>query len=391
MIGPLENILDRPSANFVPRLFGLGAWTGHLHFAYDLVAAIKPRVLVELGTDRGESYFAFCQSAAENKTGTRCFAVDTWRGDLHSGAYDETTFAEVSAHNRAHYAEFSTLIRARFEEALAQFPPESIDVLHLDGLHTEMAVRADLAAWLPKLAPGGILLMHDVAVRARDFGVWKVWEEMRARSRAYTFTDGPGLGVWQKPPAIPLPRFLETLLRAPNAAQENLARYYRERAEDLQRKLARAWQDGTIRQTAIALQTTLQLFHSHDGAHSEENSVGTRIGHDGWKDVTLVLPLGVGAAPLRLDFFSALTVVDLSLIRLTSGNETHFLVDKAADFDRIVVAGDAARLPHPEYLRVQITGVDPQLYLPALDLSVDGAQLSLALRLRVSTNVSAKD
>ncbi|MEO5720224.1 MAG: class I SAM-dependent methyltransferase, partial [Chthoniobacterales bacterium] len=85
MTEPRENMLGRPSANFTPRLFGLGAWTDNIHFAYDLVATLKPRLLVELGTDRGESYFAFCQSVEENKTGTRCFAVDTWRGDEHSG------------------------------------------------------------------------------------------------------------------------------------------------------------------------------------------------------------------------------------------------------------------------------------------------------------------
>ena len=72
-----ENGRDLPSSHFQPRLFGLGAWTGHLHFAYDLVATLRPRVLVELGTDRGESYFAFCQAVAENGAGTHCFAVDT--------------------------------------------------------------------------------------------------------------------------------------------------------------------------------------------------------------------------------------------------------------------------------------------------------------------------
>ena len=103
---------ELPSRHFEPRLYGVGAWTSHLHFAYDLVAVLRPPLLVELGVDRGESYFAFCQSAAENKTGTRCFGVDSWQGDQHAGGYDETTFAQVSAHNRENYEAFSTLIRA---------------------------------------------------------------------------------------------------------------------------------------------------------------------------------------------------------------------------------------------------------------------------------------
>ena len=109
------------SCNFQPRIYGVGAWTSHLHFACDLVAEMKPRVLVELGVDRGESYFAFCQAAAENETGTRCFGIDTWQGDQHAGGYDETTFDEVSAHNAAHYANFSALRRSTFAEALNEF------------------------------------------------------------------------------------------------------------------------------------------------------------------------------------------------------------------------------------------------------------------------------
>src|SRR4029077_16809866 len=90
---------DLPSRQFRPRIYGVGAWPDHIFFAYDLAALERPRTLVELGTDRGESYFAFCQSAAENQTATRCFAVDTWKGDAQSGFYDETTFEQVCLHN----------------------------------------------------------------------------------------------------------------------------------------------------------------------------------------------------------------------------------------------------------------------------------------------------
>src|SRR5262249_20887600 len=54
--------LALPSRNFQPRRYGLGAWTEHIYFAYDLIAQLRPTVVVELGIDRGESYFAFCQA-----------------------------------------------------------------------------------------------------------------------------------------------------------------------------------------------------------------------------------------------------------------------------------------------------------------------------------------
>ncbi len=375
---------DLPSRRFEPRIYDVGAWTPHLHFAYDLVAVLKPRLLVELGVDRGESYFAFCQSASENQTGTRCFGVDTWRGDQHAGGYDETTFAQVSAHNRANYEAFSTLIRASFEDALEKFEADSIDLLHVDGLHTESAARHDIDSWMPKLRPGGIILLHDVDVRGRDFGVWKVWAALQERGRSWTFHDGPGLGVWQKPPRQELPGFLEQLLAPPNERNSALAQYYSERAAEMQRKIAEEWRNGTIRQRPFAQQTIIQVFYTKDGTHREEDSVLARIGHDEWKEIRLELPLNAEAAPLRIDFVSPLTTIDVASISLTQAGRTYFSAPDDTGFDSIAVSGDAERLAHPTALRLKITGVDPQLYLPVVDLPPSDEPLVLRTRLRVS-------
>jgi hypothetical protein len=374
---------DLPSLRFQPRIYGVGAWTGHLHFACDLVATMKPRLLVELGVDRGESYFTFCQSAAENRTGTRCFGIDTWRGDQHAGGYDETTFSEVSAHNQANYEPFSTLIRADFDAAREKFEPESIDLLHLDGLHTEAAVRHDVDSWLPKLRPGGVLLLHDVDVKKRDFGVWKVWSELQERGRSWTFHEGPGLGVWQKPPALALPGFLEQLLAPPNQWNDALTKYYQERVAELQHQIAEHWRDGTIRHTPFAQQTIIQIFYTGDGTHREEDSVFARTGHDSWKDIRIELPAEAAASPLRIDFASALTTIDVAAIQLLKGASTLFSCPEETGFDSIGLGGDVQRLAHPGALRLKITGVDPQLYLPMIPLPAGDQPLVLQMRLRV--------
>lgn len=375
---------DLPSLHFEPRLYDVGAWTPHLHFAYDLVAALKPRVLVELGVDRGESYFAFCQSAAENKTGTRCFGVDTWRGDQHAGSYDETTFAQVSAHNRTNYEAFSTLIRASFEDALEKFETDSIDLLHVDGLHTESASRHDIDSWMPKVRPGGIILLHDVDVRGRDFGVWKVWAALQKRGRSWTFHDGPGLGVWQKPPGQKSPGFLEALLAPPDERNSALAQYYSDRAAEMQREIAEEWRDGTIRRRPFAQQTIIQVFYTNDGTHREEDSVLARVGHEEWRELRIKLPLGALASPLRIDFVSPLTTIDVASISLMKAGRIYFSATDNTGFDSITLSGDVERLAHPSALRLKITGVDPQLYLPVVALPSNEEPLVLHLHLRVS-------
>ena len=366
-----------PSQKFHPRVYGVGAWTDNLPFAYDLVALIKPRVLVELGVDRGESYFAFCQSAAENATGTRCFGVDSWTGDEHVGGYDETTFREVSEHNAQHYSTLSTLLRCRFDEALPQFAPESIDLLHIDGRHTESAARHDIDNWLPKLAPGGILLMHDVCVRTRGFGVWKVWDELRACSRAFTFDNGPGLGVWQKPPERTLPPMLEMLL---SGSPADLVDYYAEKSREVRQQITDDWRTGAVRHNAIGNQTIVQVFHTTP--FSEENSVLARIGHNEWHTLRFPLPVNAGPMWLRIDFVSPFTRIDIKAVSVSANAAEFFRANSPAEFDRIRIAGDCEREPGSDYLRLKITGIDPQLYLP--ELRVHSSDVTVSLMLRVS-------
>ena len=401
------------SQRFEPLRYGLGAWTEHIFFAYDLVAQLRPQVVVELGTDRGESYFAFCQSAAENQTGTKCFAVDHWQGDSHAGSYDDATYQDVDKHNRAHYANDSTLLRSSFDSALARFAPESIDLLHIDGHHTEEAARHDVESWLPKLRPGGILLLHDVAVRSRGFGVWKVWEELTARGRSFAFATPPGLGVWEKPPTRAQPLLLEGVLRHPERSaaesrdpvdflgsasagagnrsfpatprdpstalrsvqddRDGLRLYYRQRHDSLQEMMARQWLDGSIRHAPMASETVIQIFWSSDGTFSEEQSVDARIGHGSWKEVAIPLPASAPVSHLRIDFFSALTVVEIAELAVDG---------RRLKLDNLSLGGDCVRLS-TEPFRLQITGMDPQLYPPGFSPALPREGLIVEMRLRV--------
>ena len=192
-----ESLLS--AAGFVPDRLGFpNAWCGHLPFAAWLMARLRPACFVELGTHTGNSYLTFCQAAAAAGGTTRCFAVDTWRGDEHAGFYGEEVFKQLRAYHEPRYGGFSTLLRATFDAAVAHFDDRSIELLHIDGLHTYEAVAHDFATWLPKLAPGAIVLLHDTQVREGNFGVWKFWEELCARYPLHLeFKQSFGLGVLQ--------------------------------------------------------------------------------------------------------------------------------------------------------------------------------------------------
>ncbi|MBA1158186.1 rhamnan synthesis F family protein [Microvirga mediterraneensis] len=191
LLAPELDVVFWPSS----RAGAVSAWWGHVPFAHWLTKSARPRTIVELGTHAGVSYGAFCEAVLREGLGTRCFAIDTWMGDEHAGQYGEQVFEELNSVNAARYSSFSRLIRSTFDDALQYFADASIDLLHIDGLHTYEAVKHDFETWLPKMSKRGVILFHDINVRERGFGVWRLWEELRKDYAGFEFFHCHGLGV----------------------------------------------------------------------------------------------------------------------------------------------------------------------------------------------------
>src|SRR5262249_1431518 len=112
------------------------AWIEHIPFAFWLVEVLQPKTIVDLGVHGASSYFSFCQAGKLLNLNSVCYGIDTWKGDEHAGFYNDEVFEKVNNHNTREYSRFSTLIRSTFDEAREYFIDKSINLLHIDGLHT---------------------------------------------------------------------------------------------------------------------------------------------------------------------------------------------------------------------------------------------------------------
>jgi hypothetical protein len=181
----------------LPSKLAVSTWMGHVPFMFVLFKLLQPQTYVELGVYTGCSFIAACTAAETFKLGTCLFGIDTWQGDPHAGNYSdrgEEMFRGLKDYIDATFSN-AKLIRATFSEAKLDFNPGSVDLLHIDGYHTFEAVKDDFVTWFPKLAPDGVVLFHDICVYERNFGVHRLWAELKEKFATVEFHHSFGFGV----------------------------------------------------------------------------------------------------------------------------------------------------------------------------------------------------
>ena len=121
----------------------------HLPTLFRMALETHPRLIVELGTRGGDSTFVFERVA--RRTGAVLVSVDI--ADC-SGVGSMPGWLFVQEDDLAFARYFPSWCA---ERGLA---PE-IQVLFVDTTHAYEQTRAELAAWMPYLAPGGRAIFHD--------------------------------------------------------------------------------------------------------------------------------------------------------------------------------------------------------------------------------------
>jgi cephalosporin hydroxylase len=172
-----------------------------------LYQELRPRNVLEIGTAKGGTLFAFATLAGP---GARLISLDLPTRRFGGGGY-------LLDRRWAMYAEFAYpsqqlhLIRAdshapsSLQQVRELLAGDSLDFLFIDGDHRYEGVKADYEMFGPLVRPGGLIAFHDIVghTPALIGGVPRFWAEVKAGQDASELVrsptqDGFGIGILRK-------------------------------------------------------------------------------------------------------------------------------------------------------------------------------------------------
>lgn len=149
-------------------------YKGLKEFIEDVLKIRKISEFVEIGSYAGESTMMFADKFVDAKI----YCIDPWddmdiveytNEKIKLYKYTKPSLVEpVFDENIKNYNNI-TKIKLTSEEASSQFEDNSLDMIYIDGIHTEKYITIDLEKWVPKVKNGGIISGHDYSGKFRGY------------------------------------------------------------------------------------------------------------------------------------------------------------------------------------------------------------------------------
>lgn len=185
----MEHLYLPPSLRYFTPLRVLHGSPGeHACFEYDLVEALRPELVVDVGAGNALPFAVFCQSMQDHDVDGLAYAIDVWENDDTREARGDASFTSLNNFFHAHHR-FAYLLRRDPEGALAHFADGSIDLLRFDLARISYPPRELFDAWIPKVAPGGALVCAGIVEGSTGREHW------RARLPSSFVFEAQALGV----------------------------------------------------------------------------------------------------------------------------------------------------------------------------------------------------
>lgn len=211
VLGPARRARRRWFPTRFDRILAVHGWTQAVQLRY-LMAQVRalpdPSDIVEVGVWQGRSALAMAEAC--RGTTKAVFAIDAWQDYDEGGepiaqflarhgvkSFEEVYQAFLHHRRRLALEPWVVVMRTSSLKAAAAWKRGPVALVFIDGDHHYEAVTADLAAWVPRVRPGGLICGDD----------WN-WESVQAAVRDFTGrhrgyrTELPCANTWAfvKPP-----------------------------------------------------------------------------------------------------------------------------------------------------------------------------------------------
>ena len=167
-----------------------------------MVARLRPRVVVEIGTHRGGSLYCWTR-VADPEALIVSIDLPTPVEGLGQQRGDEIRFQGfLQPRQRLEQIHADSHSLDTVAELRRILGPRPIDFLWIDGDHTEAGVRADWENYAPLVRSGGFAALHDIQFNP-DYPTSRVdrlWADLVISHRTTAFVDqdqpgGVGMGI----------------------------------------------------------------------------------------------------------------------------------------------------------------------------------------------------
>ena len=178
----------------------LQGWGGDSPAFGELIKAVRPALVIEVGTWKGASAVSMADAAASEGLSTTIVCVDTWLGALEfrTDQADAERFRALECRHgypQVYYRFLANVCHRGHQQRIVPFPMDSASaalwfmshgvkagLIYIDASHEEEAVYQDLVDYHQLLAPGGRIFGDD-------------WDWAGVRAAVTNFAKSYGLTI----------------------------------------------------------------------------------------------------------------------------------------------------------------------------------------------------
>lgn len=170
--------LDNIYSNVEIMPLDLGGWGGNHPIFNQLISWIKPSVIIEVGTWKGQSAINMCKSIKKLNLNTKIYCVDTWLGALEFWTYHrdkkDRDLCFKNGYPQAYFQFLSNVVQTNNQDTIIPLPMTSSigakyckffkikpQLVYVDGSHEQNDVYRDIVDYWDILESGGVLFGDD--------------------------------------------------------------------------------------------------------------------------------------------------------------------------------------------------------------------------------------